>query len=149
MTAYVSWRAPIELILLVTFMSPLTVQAAEPVPSSSVQSLAEQGDANAQWMMGQSFLNREAAPDAVGQALLWFRRAADQGHALAQRDVGMFYELGRGVEQDLREAFFWYSLASQHDSGRAGLRRDALASRLSPAEQDAVMERVRTWRPTR
>jgi hypothetical protein len=149
MTARVRWKAAVESILLVTLLSFLNAPAAEPVPSSSVQSLAEQGDANAQWMMGQSFLNRGVAPEDVAQALMWFRRAADQGHALAQRDVGMLYELGRGVKQDLQEAFFWYSLASQQDSGRARLRRDVLASRLAPSERDAVLERVRAWRPTR
>jgi TPR repeat protein len=107
--------------------------------------LAEAGDANAQWMVGQGFLSPPDADPAA--ALKWFIRAADQGHGLAQRDLGFLYEAGWGVEQNLEEAYFWYSLAALHDSGRAALRRDALATGLSPEQRDSADRRLRLWRP--
>jgi TPR repeat protein len=111
----------------------------------AAQPLAEAGDANAQWMLGQGYLSPPDADPAA--ALKWFLRAADQGHGLAQRDLGLLYEAGWGVEQSLQEAYFWYSLAALHDSGRAALRRDALATGMSQEQRDTAERRLRSWRP--
>ncbi|MCS6283929.1 MAG: sel1 repeat family protein [Nitrospira sp.] len=111
----------------------------------AAQPLAEAGDANAQWMAGQGLLSHPDADPAA--ALKWFLRAADQGHGLAQRDLGLLYEAGWGVEQSVEEAYFWYSLAALHDSGRASLRRDALATGLSREQRDSVERRLRSWQP--
>lgn len=143
------WTSFVVILLVSTLVPSGRVQAVETIPRSALQTLAEEGDANAQWMMGQSFLNSGAGRDDAAEAFRWFHRAADQGHPLAQRDLGTLYELGRGVAQNLQEAFFWYSLASRQDSGRARMHREALTSSLSTGEQDAVMARIRTWRPTR
>lgn len=113
----------------------------------AAQPLAEAGDANAQWMVGQGFLSPPDADPAA--ALQWFLRAAEQGHGLAQRDLGLLYEAGWGVDQSLQEAYFWYSLAALHDSGRAALRRDALATGLSQEQRDNAERRLRSWRPRR
>jgi hypothetical protein len=46
------------------------------------------------------------------EAARWCRKAADQGHALAQNNLGtMFYE-GRGVAQSGVEAARWYRKAA-------------------------------------
>lgn len=111
----------------------------------AAQPLAEAGDANAQWMVGQGLLSPPDADPAA--AFKWFLRAADQGHGLAQRDLGLLYEAGWGVKQSLQEAYFWYSLAALHDSGRAALRRDALATGLSQEQLDTAERRLRLWRP--
>ena len=111
----------------------------------AAQPLAEAGDANAQWMVGQGLLSHPDADPAA--AFKWFLRAADQGHGLAQRDLGLLYDAGWGVEQSLQEAYFWYSLAALHDSGRAALRRDALATGLSQEQLDTAERRLRLWRP--
>ncbi len=103
----------------------------------SAQPLAEAGDANAQWMVGQGLLSPPDADPAA--AFKWFLRAADQGHGLVQRDLGLLYEAGWGVEQSLQEAYFWYSLAA--------LRRDALATGLSHEQLDTAERRLRLWRP--
>lgn len=120
---------------------------AEPASQHQLQALAGEGDANAQWMLGQALLTGDLGTTDDAEAVQWLQRAADQGHGLAQRDLGWLYELGRGVDQDALEAFFWYSLASRQDSGRARLRRDALAATLTAEQQEAVVARLRGWRP--
>ncbi len=40
-------------------------------------------------------------------ALQWIRRAADQRDASAQTNLGVLYDEGRGVPQDLAEAVRW------------------------------------------
>ena len=127
------------------FSADIVPRQSEKDLGLAAQPLAEAGDANAQWMMGQGLLSSPDADPAA--ALQWFLRAADQGHGLAQRDLGLLYEAGWGVEQSLEEAYFWYSLAALHDSGRAALRRDALATGLSPEQRDSADRRLRSWRP--
>lgn len=62
--------------------------------------LAEQGDADAQAMIGDiyQYQNEDA------EALKWYRKAAEQGNSQAQYDLGNVYEFGRGVPEDYDEA---------------------------------------------
>ncbi len=48
-------------------------------------------------------------------ALREYRKAAEQGHALAQNNLGLMYDMGQGVEQDYKEAFRWYSMAAKQE----------------------------------
>ena len=43
-----------------------------------------------------------------GQALIWFRKSADQGDELAQFFLGVMYRDGNGVWQDKSQALAWY-----------------------------------------
>ncbi|MGC3976130.1 MAG: tetratricopeptide repeat protein [Nitrospira sp.] len=133
-------------ILMVAVTSPAM---ADPAWEQQLQALAGQGDANAQWMLGQALLMGNLGTIDEAEAVRWLQLAADQGHVLAQRDMGMLYEQGQGVSQDTLEAFFWYSLASRQDSGRARLRRDVLAAMLTLDQREAVAARLKGWRPSR
>ena len=42
----------------------------------------------------------------------WYRRAAEQGFAAAQTNLGFMYTNGRGVAQSDTEAFKWYRRAA-------------------------------------
>ena len=42
-----------------------------------------------------------------------FRKAAEQGHAIAQNDLGWLYEEGKGVRQDYTQAAEWYRKAAE------------------------------------
>ena len=50
---------------------------------------------------------------AETKAVKWMRKAADQGLAKAQFNLGMMYEVGRGVVQDYAEAVKWYRKAAE------------------------------------
>jgi TPR repeat protein len=47
-----------------------------------------------------------------GEAIKWFRLAAEQGHARAQFNLGYMYAVGEGVEQSDDEARAWFELAA-------------------------------------
>jgi len=51
------------------------------------------------------------------EAVKWFRRAADQGYAEAQYNLGRMYAYGQGGSRDYQEAVRWYRLAA--DQGEA------------------------------
>ena len=45
-------------------------------------------------------------------AMAYFKKAAAQGDAYAQYNLGFLYEKGQGVVQDYAEAVKWYKLAA-------------------------------------
>ncbi len=42
----------------------------------------------------------------------WYRKAAEQGDARAQNNLGYMYDTNRGVEADAEQAVYWYQLAA-------------------------------------
>lgn len=46
------------------------------------------------------------------EACRWYRLAADQGEAGAQRQLGDMYEFGWGIEKNIPMARHWYELAA-------------------------------------
>ena len=46
----------------------------------------------------------------------WFRKAANQGHARAQCNLGECYYFGYGVEQSYEEAVKWFRKAAEQGS---------------------------------
>jgi TPR repeat protein len=51
------------------------------------------------------------AEDPV-KAMEWYRKAAEQGYAAAQRNLGWMYDQGRGVAEDPVKAAEWYHKAA-------------------------------------
>ena len=49
----------------------------------------------------------------------WYRKAADQGNAIAENFVGLSYENGLGVKKDLSEAMRWYRKAADQGNAEA------------------------------
>jgi hypothetical protein len=49
------------------------------------------------------------------EALKWCRKAAEQGYAEAQNNMGYCYATGKGVEQDYGEAVKWYRKAAEQN----------------------------------
>ena len=60
------------------------------------------------------------------EAVRWYRRAAEQGHAPAQTNLGWMYENGRGVRRDRVEAVRWYRLAAEQGNADAQRALDRL-----------------------
>ena len=52
-------------------------------------------------------------------ALTEFRPLAQQGNAVAQSNLGLMYDFGRGVPQDYAEALRWYRLAAEQGNAVA------------------------------
>ena len=44
----------------------------------------------------------EGIPQNLSEALKWYRKAADQGHAKAQNDLGVLYYEGEGVPKNYK-----------------------------------------------
>lgn len=64
----------------------------------------------------------------------WFRKAADQGHAWAQTNLGFMYAVGEGVDKDFVEAYAWMNLAAAQGNAEAAKAKDFLKSRMTSEE---------------
>jgi TPR repeat protein len=53
------------------------------------------------------------------EAFKWYQKAADQGDAIAQHNLGQMYHQGQGVEQDFKEAVKWYQKAADQGYAKA------------------------------
>jgi hypothetical protein len=45
----------------------------------------------------------------------WFRRAAEQGHPIAENAIGYMYWRGEGVSRDYRQAVDWFRKAAEQN----------------------------------
>jgi TPR repeat protein/beta-lactamase regulating signal transducer with metallopeptidase domain len=57
------------------------------------------------------------------QAVTWYLRAAERGHADAQSGLGILYAMGRGVDQNDKQAAAWFRKAADqgHDKAQFSL----------------------------
>ena len=91
-------------------------------------------------------------PQDFAQAVIWYRKAADQESAAAQNNLGLMYENGRGVPQDYIRAHMWYNLAASGASDRrtreeAVKARDAVATKMTSVQIAEAQRLAREWKP--
>ncbi len=71
--------------------------------------LAEEGYADAQATIGWMYHADKGVKKNLNQAYYWYRKAAKQGHVIAQNNVGVFYEQGLGsIRKSTKKAAKWY-----------------------------------------
>ena len=80
---------------------------------------AEQGDANAQFNLGNAYYFGRGVPQDFAQAVLWYRKAAEQGVQNAELNLGNAYRTGQGVPQDYATAVVWYRKAAEKGDAEA------------------------------
>ena len=87
-------------------------RAREQSQMPSLIKAAEKGNLDAQHDLGASY--------AVGhvdgfrsevEAIKWYTRAAEAGHALSQYDLGFMLILGEGTEKDVAKGLWWMEQA--------------------------------------
>jgi TPR repeat protein len=64
----------------------------------------------------------EGLPKDDAEAVKWLRKAADQGHAEAQYNLGQLYRESTGVPQDYAQAASWFRKAA--DQGNIGAQNN-------------------------
>ncbi|HTS56307.1 MAG TPA: GAF domain-containing protein [Terriglobales bacterium] len=110
-----------------------------------IATLAEQGDAAAQFALGAQYATGDNVQQDYTQAVRWFSKAAEQGHVLAQATLGAYYLAGRGVPTDLSKAYFWSILAQAGGDQASEYRVNLIKSRLSLKEILAITQQANNW----
>jgi uncharacterized protein len=88
--------------------------------------IAEQGDANAEYTVGDMYDRGNGVPQDCGEAVKWYTPAAKRGVAAAQDRLGFFYSFGKGVPRDYAEAAKWYRRAAEQGVATAQVHLGAL-----------------------
>jgi len=100
--------------------------------------LAEQGDAAAQFNLGNMYLYGEGVPQDYAEAAKWYRKAAEQGDPKAQHNLGLMYLNGEGVPQDYVQAHKWFNLSASRSQGKdhdnAVDSRNVTEKKMTPAQ---------------
>ena len=76
----------------------------------------------------------------------WYRKAADQGNAMAQTLLGGHYLFGAGVAQDFVQAHKWFNLGATSGNADAVKNRDLVASKMTPAQIAEAQRLASAWR---
>jgi uncharacterized protein len=101
---------------LLAAVTPTLTHAAPPSPQSpitDVQTLADRGDAVAQYHVARNLLAHDPSPARVESALKYLRASASQNSPNAEYYLGYLYEQGRFVPQSYGLAFQNYQAAAQ------------------------------------
>ena len=117
------------------------IKARRPEPHRGVRGGDAQNNRGGMYEFGRG------VPQNYGEAVRWYRLAADQGHASAQRNLGGMYAAGRGVPQDDVAAHMWANLAAAQGDETARELRDYLSERMSSGQIAAAQRAAREWRP--
>ena len=68
----------------------------------------------------------EGVAQDYARAAAWYRKAAGEGDAMAQFNLGWMYDYGRGVAQDDAQAVAWYRKAAEQGDARAQVAAQAM-----------------------
>jgi len=72
-----------------------------------------------------------------------FRKAAEQGYAKAQNNLGVMYANGRGVLQDNVYAHMWWNIAATSGDKNASKNRDIVAKEMSSSDMSEAQKLAR------
>ena len=109
---------------------------------------AAQGDAGAQYSLGNMYSRGEGVPQDKAEAVKWYRLAAAQGNASAQYALGRMYYLGKGVPEDYVQPYKWWNLAAASGDTSAVKWKNIVAEKMTK-EQIAEAQRLSTaFKPT-
>lgn len=117
--------------------------------------LADQGNAEAQTLLGAMYWQGEGVPRDHTEAARLYLLAAEQGYARAQYNIGFMYGFGEGIPpQDDGQAYKWISLAIERFTVKNEDRREqaikdrtTVASRMSKEQLAAAETAIKAWKP--
>ena len=81
-------------------------------------------NAGAQYHLGRKYeFGRDGVPKDTEKMLYWYTKAAEQGHAEAQYELGLLYGTGGGTDHripiDMAKRTYWYKKAAEQGHAEA------------------------------
>jgi hypothetical protein len=111
---------------------------------------AEAGDPEAERQVGVEYANGKMVPQDFTEAAMWYQKAAEQGNARAQRDMGLLYETGQEhcsgcrqyFPQDYSKAVRWFRTAAEQGDAEAEVNLGLMYGRGEGVPQDDAQANV-------
>ncbi len=104
---------------------------------------AEQGNADAQFNLGQMYRRAEGVSQDYKEAIKLYRLSAEQGNADAQYNMGVAYGNGEGVLRDYVRAHMWVNLAASNGYDEGAEARDIVAEKMTPSQLEKAHDLAR------
>ena len=73
----------------------------------------------------------------------WYRKAAEQGFADAQYNLGVMYANGEGVPKDFVEAYAWLNISASMGLEVTRKNRDIIDNKMTTAQKRQAQERTK------
>ena len=109
-----AWILLLFLLAAITFRLPAQQSDADSKAFEEAKAKAEKGDAVYQAALGEFYyFGGPERTNNLVEAVKWFRKAAEQGVAEAQFNLGCAYANGEGVTKDVDKAVKWYRKAAE------------------------------------
>lgn len=89
----------------------------------------------------------DAYPQNYAKAMMWCRRAADEGYAEAQFRIGQMYWRGEGVPKDLVQSYMWMLLAAKQNPRVVAQNIPVMERFLTPDQVAEAKRRASEWKP--
>ena len=70
-------------------------------------------------------------PENDVEAVKWYRKAAEQGNARAQNNLGLMYATGEGVPENVINAYVWLSISAAQGGEDAKTLTNTVADRMT------------------
>ncbi len=104
----------VSIALAVCFATAATAVAQNSTDANSVSDVTpgQPSDPAAQFDLGMQYHTGDEVLQNYKQAAVWFARAASQGHAPSQNQLGQYLFVGHGVDADPATALQWLKAAA-------------------------------------
>ncbi len=112
-TFFLSQRSRTLLLTALLALGPGVSPVAAQLDLAAIRARAAANDVDALNTLGTLFSNGQGVAQNDAEALRYYARAAELGHAPANFNLGMMHELGRGTPRDLKGAFGYYLKAAE------------------------------------
>jgi TPR repeat protein len=118
---------------------------------SGVGVVKDERDSFGQLMVGMAYSHSlYGIKQNLAEAVKWYRRAAANGVAAAQANLGYAYALGMGgLEKDYVQADMWATLAEEQNDPKTPKARaflDSLEKRMSSEQIDTAKRLAKQWK---
>ncbi|MBH8609654.1 tetratricopeptide repeat protein [Pseudomonas mohnii] len=108
---------------------------------AACQKASDEGDAQAQYELGEFYYEGKNAPRDLNQALSYFEKASLQGHAQAQFKLGTMFFHGEGVPANNVQAYILLKMAAVNGDEDALDTADEVTEKM-PREELEVATQV-------
>jgi TPR repeat protein len=112
-----------------------------------LQQKAEQGDKEAQALLGGMYYYGKGVTKDYKKAFVWSTKGANQGVAMAQALLGLMYFHEQGVTRNYVEAYKWFNIAASQGQENANIARDELETIMTPVQIAEGQEKAAAWQP--
>lgn len=120
-TYFEKWDMIKKVMGLYTYFYRETLDLMQEDAINELRKMAENGNAEAQFRLGVHYNGINWSTWEWGdvrdyeRASYWYLQAAEQGHSVAQYNLSLHYEQGKGVEKNIQKALYWLYKAVENN----------------------------------